>query len=194
MALTSSAEPAAVLDPIERRTLMEIARTAIQAGVDGRRPAIRFENVSRALLVPRATFVTLEIEGELRGCIGTLEAFRPLAVDVSENSYSAAFDDPRFPPVSAFEVEHIELHISILSPPEPLEFTSESDLLRQVRPRTDGLILAERGCRATLLPSVWEQVPNAREFLAHLKLKAGLPADYWSDSMRVLRYTTSTVP
>lgn len=183
-----------MLDPIERRTLMEIARTAIQAGVNGRRPAIRFENVPRALLVPRATFVTLEIEGDLRGCIGTLEAFRPLAVDVSENSYSAAFGDPRFPPVSVLEVERIELHISILSSPQPLEFTSEGDLIRQVRPRTDGLILAERGRRATLLPSVWEQVPNAGEFLAHLKLKAGLPADYWSDSIQVFRYTTSTVP
>ncbi len=141
----------------------------------------------------RATFVTLEIHGRLRGCIGRLEACRPLAEDVAANAVSAAFDDPRFPPLSKEEFEKLDLHISILSPPEEMQFESEADALAQIRPGIDGLILQEGGRRGTFLPSVWEQLPDRDTFWAHLKMKAGLPADYWSDSIRLFRYTAELI-
>lgn len=190
----SSTEIGSSLSFFERRKLVDIARQAINAGVNGRRPSVRFEELSAPLCAPRATFVTLHVEGDLRGCIGTLEAFRPLAVDIAENAYACAFSDPRFPPVSVSEVERLVIHISILGAPERLHFESEADLLRQLRFGLDGVLLCENGCRATLLPSVWEQIPDRQEFLAQLKLKAGLPADYWSKSIEVYRYTTTSVP
>ena len=141
----------------------------------------------------RATFVTLTIHGNLRGCIGMLEACRPLAEDVAENAVSAAFHDPRFPPLSEDEFEQLEIHISILSPPEEMIFSSEDDLLEQIRPGTDGLILQEGFQRGTFLPSVWEELPETEIFFEHLKMKAGLPAGYWSDTLRVFRYTTEYI-
>ena len=150
---------------------------------------------------PRATFVTLHLGGELRGCIGVLEAYRPLVADVSANAYAAAFHDPRFPPVTAEQAPGLALHISILSAPEPLTFSSQADLLRQLRPGLDGLILEEPGSapgrhgrRGTFLPAVWQALPDPAAFLAHLKLKAGLPADYWSDSILIWRYSAQAVP
>ena len=109
--------------------------------------------------------------------------------DVAENAFAAAFRDPRFPPLRPDEYPRLEYHISILNPPEPMTVTSEADLLQQLRPGVDGLVLIEGARRATFLPSVWEQLPDPRQFLAHLKMKAGLPADYWSDSLRFERYT-----
>ncbi len=129
----------------------------------------------------------------MRGCIGTLEAFRPLAEDIAHNAYAAAFQDPRFPPVDASEVDGLDIHLSLLTPAEPMSFQSEQDLLVQLRPGVDGLILAEGGRRGTFLPSVWEQLPEPAQFLEHLKLKAGLPKTYWSDSIRVFRYETEGV-
>ena len=146
------------------------------------------------LMQKRATFVTLTIGGRLRGCIGMLEACRPLAEDVAENARAAAFEDPRFPPLTLPELAKLEIHISILSPSEEMVFSSESDLLRQIRPGVDGLILQEGFRRGTFLPSVWAELPEKELFLTHLKLKAGLPADYWSDTLRVFRYTTDCFP
>ena len=140
----------------------------------------------------RATFVTLNKFGELRGCIGHLEAIQPLIADVAENAFNAAFRDPRFQPVTASEFGDLEVHISVLSPPEPMVFTSEADLLRQIRPGIDGLILEDGAYRGTFLPSVWEQLPDPAQFLAHLKMKAGLPPNYWSDTLKVSRYTTES--
>lgn len=137
----------------------------------------------------RASFVTLEIDGHLRGCIGMLEACRPLAEDVAKNAIAAAFHDPRFPPLTYKEFESIEIHISVLSPPEEIYFTSEADLLAQIRPGIDGLILEEGVRPGTFLPSVWEELPDKTQFFAHLKLKAGLSGLYWSDTLRVFRYT-----
>ena len=141
----------------------------------------------------RATFVTLTIDGNLRGCIGMLEACRPLAEDVAENAVSAAFHDPRFPPLCADEFENLEIHISVLSSPEEMIFSSEEDLLRQIRPGIDGLILQEGFQKGTFLPSVWEELPETEMFFEHLKLKAGLPAGYGSDTLRVFRYTAETI-
>ena len=129
---------------------------------------------------------------QLRGCIGTLEACRPLAEDVSRNAWAAAFRDPRFPPLQESELAGLDIHISVLSEAEPVTFGSEQDLLGRIRPGVDGLILEERSARGTFLPSVWESLPEPEQFLAHLKLKAGLPADYWSASVRMWRYTTQS--
>lgn len=136
----------------------------------------------------RASFVTLEINQQLRGCVGMLEAARPLFEDVAENAFSAAFKDRRFLPVSTKEFSELEIHISILSPSEAINFTSEANLVRQLRPNKDGLIMLEGRQRGTFLPSVWKSLPKAEDFLRHLKQKAGLPRDYWSDTLKVFRY------
>lgn len=137
-----------------------------------------------------AAFVTLKKAGQLRGCIGSLSAHRPLAEDVSENAYAAAFRDPRFPPLRSEELDGLEISISVLTPPQRLSFASEQELLAQLRPGVDGLILTEGGRRGTFLPSVWESYPEPAVFLRHLKMKAGLPPDYWSDTVSVERYET----
>ncbi len=168
--------------------LLKIARDALSKGLTGEK-ATPLEDIPVELMEERATFVTIEIGGHLRGCIGMLEACRPLAEDVEHNACAAAFNDPRFPPVSREEFDSLEIHISVLSPPEELSFSSEADLLGQIRPGIDGLILQEGYQRGTFLPSVWEELSEKETFLAHLKMKAGLPDTYWSESLRVFRYT-----
>lgn len=138
---------------------------------------------------PGAVFVTLTQNGELRGCIGSLEAHRSLADDLAENARAAAFRDPRFAPLGEDELARTRVEVSILSAPEPLRFTSEADALAQLRPGVDGVILEYGGHRATFLPQVWEQLPDKRVFMAHLKQKAGLLADFWADGVRLYRYT-----
>jgi AmmeMemoRadiSam system protein A len=174
-----------------QQQLLQIARDAIVQELES--PHRKWplpEKLPAELMQKRATFVTLTIGGRLRGCIGMLEACRPLAEDVSENARAAAFEDPRFPPLTQPDLKKLEIHISILSSSEEMAFSSEDDLLRQIRPDVDGLILQEGFRRGTFLPSVWEDLPEKELFLTHLKLKAGLPADYWSDTLRVFRYTT----
>jgi AmmeMemoRadiSam system protein A len=150
------------------------------------------EDFDAPLRAVRASFVTLNHSGMLRGCIGHLEATLPLVEDVAENAFSAAFRDPRFPALTDAEYAGLELHISVLTPAEPLACDSERDLLRQMRPYRDGLILSEGLRRGTFLPSVWEQLPDPRDFLLHLKRKAGLPDEYWSPSLQVYRYETES--
>lgn len=182
-----------MLSAENRNTLLAVAAESIRHGVVHHRPmTVAAADFAAELRPQRATFVTLERHGNLRGCIGTLEAVRPLVEDVAHNAFAAAFSDPRFPPLVAAELEGLELHISILSPAEPLSFTSETDLLRQLRPGEDGLILSDRGRRGTFLPSVWESLPTPAQFLHHLKAKAGLPPAYWSDTLQVQRYTTES--
>jgi AmmeMemoRadiSam system protein B/AmmeMemoRadiSam system protein A len=137
---------------------------------------------------PGATFVTLLKNGELRGCIGSLEAAKPLGEDVAENALGAAFRDPRFTELSAAEWPQCEVEISLLSTPKPIRFTDEADLLRQIRAGEDGLILEANGRRATFLPQVWQGVPDKRAFLGQLLRKAGLPADTRLESCRISRY------
>ena len=179
----------------ERGRLLEVARQAISHELY-QYVSLKVDTAafSPSLNRPGAAFVTLKIEGRLRGCIGSLEPRRPLVLDVARNAGAAAFNDPRFPRLGRDEFERIEIEISILSPATPIAFTSEEDLIRQLRPGMDGLILIEGTHRGTFLPSVWEQIPGPAEFLQHLKKKAALPADYWSDTIEVLRYTTESFP
>jgi AmmeMemoRadiSam system protein A len=172
-----------------RPQLLQLARTSLAHGVEtGRALPVSLYDLPDILRENRATFVTLEQNGQLRGCIGHLEASQPLAIDVSENAVAAALEDPRFSPVTKSEVDSIILSISILTPPEPLMVKSEADLLAQIRPGIDGLILQEGHHRATFLPSVWDDLPRVEDFISHLKRKAGWHPGYWSDHIKVSRY------
>lgn len=140
------------------------------------------------LASPGATFVTLTQDGQLRGCIGSLEAHRPLERDVRANAVAAALRDPRFPPLTAAELARTRVEVSLLTAPQAMPVASEADALRQLRPGIDGVILSAGMRRATFLPQVWEQLPDPRTFLANLKQKAGLPADWWSEEASLQRY------
>jgi len=140
---------------------------------------------------PGATFVTLTQQQRLRGCIGSLEAHRPLHEDVRANAVAAGFRDPRFPPLTAEEFDHTKVEVSLLSPQETIAFTDEADALASLRPGIDGVVLEHGHHRSTFLPQVWEQLPKPAEFLAHLKTKAGLPAAFWDSDIRLSRYTVT---
>lgn len=174
--------------------MLALARASIEAGLRGARHAVQLQQQPEKLRAHRASFVTLNRHGRLRGCIGTLQARRALALEVVEMAHAAAFSDPRFPQLQASEFAEIELHISVLGEPEPVTFRSEDELLARLRPGIDGLILSEGQQRGTFLPSVWEQLPAPRDFLQRLKLKAGLEADYWSSRIQVARYTAESIP
>lgn len=177
----------------ERQTLHTIARQSIQTGLEQQHPlVITLADYAEPLQQKRATFVTLNINQQLRGCIGTLSPYRALVDDIAHNAYAAAFSDPRFPALSQAEFTQLDYHLSILSETKPMTFNSEADLLAQIRPGIDGLILSDNNQQGTFLPSVWEQLPTAQEFLQHLKRKAGLPMDYWSNSLQVSRYTVES--
>ncbi len=181
------------LGSVERDTLMAVAFESIAYGLDnGCAPETKLDTYPEPLRQERASFVTLNKHGMLRGCIGHLEAFQPLVKDVADNAYAAAFRDPRFPPLKRSELSSIELHISILTPSVPLEFTSEAELLAQLRPGRDGLILKEGYNRGTFLPSVWDSLPQPEDFLRQLKRKAGLPENHWSGSVQIFRYETES--
>ncbi len=167
--------------------LVALARASIKHGL-GSATAAPAPSRDGVLGAPGAAFVTLKRGGLLRGCIGTVQAWRPLAEDVADNARKAAFSDPRFPPLSPAELDGLELSVSVLTPPAPMTFADEADLLDQLRPRIDGLIIEDAGRRALFLPSVWEQLPDKRQFIAHLKHKAGLPTDHWSPSFKASRF------
>ena len=178
----------------ERKILLDLAKEAIQYGLKHREKLpVDVSKYPSTLQKNQASFVTLKINDHLRGCIGSLQAYQPLVKDIASNAYAAAFSDPRFPPLSEAEFSDLNFHISVLNKPEPMTFKSEDDLLGQIRAGIDGLILTEGQHRGTFLPSVWEQIATPQLFLAHLKLKAGLPEDYWSDTLKVQRYTVESV-
>ncbi|MDO8932155.1 MAG: AmmeMemoRadiSam system protein A [Rhodocyclaceae bacterium] len=137
---------------------------------------------------PGATFVTLTQDGNLRGCIGSLEAWRPLDADVRANACAAAFRDPRFPPLAHDELPRTRVEVSLLQPAQPIVFAGEEDALRQLRPGIDGVILEYGRHRGTFLPQVWESLPEPRLFLAHLKQKAGLAPGFWAPDLTLSRY------
>ena len=193
MAPTSSTEQPALLAPAQRATLIDVARRSIEHGLATGRPLpVTPSEYHRDLKAVRASFVTLQIHGQLRGCIGHLEAVQPVVVDVAENAFAAAFRDPRFKPLTAQEWPEVEVHLSLLTAPERMHFDDEADLIRQMRPREDGLILQDGPNRGTFLPSVWDSLPDPVDFLIHLKHKAGLAANHWSERLEVYRYQTES--
>lgn len=167
-----------------RDTLLGLARRSIAHGLRHGQPLPpALAGQAPFLAEHRASFVTLTRDGQLRGCIGRLEAVRPLGADVADNAFAAAFRDPRFAPLAPQEFDQLRLTVAVLTPPEPLPVRDEAELLARLTPGEHGLILEFGAHRATFLPKVWEQLPEPAEFLAHLKRKAGLPADYWNEAL-----------
>lgn len=168
--------------------LVTLARRAIADALRLDVPASPLPDLA-ALAQPGATFVTLhDREGELRGCVGRLEAVRPLLDDVRANAVAAAFHDHRFPPLLASEWPGLRVEVSLLDAPEPMEVRSEAEALAAFQPGEDGVIFEWQGRRATFLPQVWEQLPDARSFLASLKRKAGVHAEFWAVDVKLSRY------
>ncbi len=174
----------------EKQALLRIARGALNRGVrGGDLPSAEREELSPRLKEPGASFVTLTIKGQLRGCIGALEPYQPLAQDVREHAVAAALEDPRFPRVSPEELDQIEIEISRLTLPQKLEYQDAADLLSRLRPSIDGVILREGWRRATFLPQVWEKIPDKAAFLDNLCMKMGAGAGTWrTKHLEVLTY------
>lgn len=161
---------------------------------NGKAPSVDVTSFAPELRAPGATFVTIEKEGRLRGCIGSLEAHRPLIEDLVKNAHAAAFKDPRFPPVTKAERGALSCSVSLLSPAvEITGLEKEADLIAALRPGRDGLIIQDGRRRATFLPQVWEQIPEPAQFLAQLKRKAGLAPDHWSPTMKAWRYSVTKI-
>ncbi len=168
--------------PEEQTQLLHIARHTLEAVTAGEmRPPVDLQGLSPRLCEERACFVTLTMDGELRGCTGTLNARRPLAEEVSVTTVQTAFNDPRFSPVTAAEVPFIEIEISVLTPSVPLHFDTPDDLPRLLRPGIDGVTLHLGSFRSTFLPQVWERIPDPVEFLTLLSRKMGLSSNAWRD-------------
>lgn len=170
------------------KILLPIARAAISNALDIPMSA---DESAPWLNEPAACFVTLTQRGELRGCIGSLEAHRSLLSDIKHNAVYAALQDTRFMPLTADELEITDIEVSLLTPAQTMEFRDEADALSQLRPGLDGVIFEFGRYRSTFLPQVWEQLPGSRQFIAHLKQKAGLPADFWDDNVKLSRYSVT---
>lgn len=177
----------------DREALLDVAQRSIRQGLRTGHPLVvdptEFADTARE---PQASFVTLRIAAQLRGCVGSARVRRPLVVDVAENAFNAAFQDPRFTPLRAAEFPKLTIHISVLSPMEPLPCASEADLFEKMCVGTDGLEIEFGTYRGVLLPSVWEQLPDKPLFLQMLKMKAGIPPTFWSPRINVYRFTTES--
>ena len=175
--------------------LLDVARQSIEWGLRTGQPlAVDPDAYPPELGKLRATFVTLRRNGELRGCVGGLVASRPLVADVARSAFGAAFRDNRFPPLEASELEQLEIHISILSPLEPLSAPDEKALLEAIRPGIDGIVVRDGARQGTFLPAVWESLPEPGAFWRELKRKAGLPLDTWSGRWEIFHYTVESLP
>ncbi len=169
--------------------LIQIARNAIASKLNFSTTEIQCtEKEMVELKKPGASFVTLTQYGDLRGCIGTLEAYRSLKDDIAANATASAFRDPRFPPLTLEEWPITEVEISVLTPPKPIEFKNENDLFQQIQPGKDGVIIAYGEQRATFLPQVWEQLPEPKQFFSRLKQKAGLPVEFPCERLHIELY------
>ncbi len=168
------------LTSAEKQSLLHLARQALEAGVRGLPlPPVDQSELTPALKAGGASFVTLTIKGELRGCIGALEPYQPLAEDVREHSVAAALEDYRFPQVQESELPQISIEISRLTVPVPLEYITPEDLLEKLHPGVDGVILRDGFHRATFLPQVWEKIPDKAAFLSNLCYKMGASPNTW---------------
>lgn len=176
----------------EQAELLALARASIRRGLECGEPLPPPPGIGADHMLARraAVFITLTTDGALRGCIGSLDAQLPLAEAVANSAFNAAFRDRRFKPLEADELERIRIEISVLSRLEPVSAASRQELLEQLRPGIDGLLLEDRGRRATFLPKVWDKIPSPDDFLDQLLHKAGLGADHWSRGMRLCRYRT----
>jgi AmmeMemoRadiSam system protein A len=181
---------------IERhgKALLALAFSSIRHGLEtGRALVIDPSDYPAELKENGASFVTLKHGGHLRGCIGSLTAYRPLAEDVADNAFAAAFRDSRFAPLRPEEADALSLDISLLGPPEAIACASEADLATALRPGTDGLILKEAGRLALYLPSVWEQLPDPFDFIHSLRKKAGIEEGAWRPGIQAFRFITESV-
>ena len=176
------------MDTEQGRILLPIARAAIGRALNMPHSA---DESAAWLQEHGACFVTLTQQGDLRGCIGTLQAHRPLLADVKSNAVAAALHDPRFMPLSREEFDITEIELSLLSPTQAMSFRDEIDALTQLRPQVDGVVLEYHGYRSTFLPQVWEQLPQPQQFMAQLKRKAGLPEEFWHEEIRLSRYSVT---
>jgi len=178
------------------QTLLHVAATGILTHLNKTGPMkLSLKEFAEPLRDHGACFVTLNKDNQLRGCIGSIQAWRPLLTDVAENACKAAFRDRRFKKLSKNEIENsdITMSISVLSPQTQMSFTDEADFLSQLQPGIDGIVLQEGQQRGVFLPVVWEQLPEPEKFLSHLKRKAGLKEDYWSDTLQAWRYVTEGI-
>ena len=178
------------------RILIEIAKKAVLEDLQGKKLINKDDYYQKypSLKEKRATFVTLTTnDGELRGCIGTLEAHRPLLEDIIYNAKAAAFNDYRFPPVTSDEFDSLKFEVSILTPPEKVEYFDEEDLQDKIIPFEDGIVLTYGGYRATFLPQVWEKLPEFEEFFRHLCIKAGLPANCLEFHPDIYKYNVEEI-
>ncbi len=174
--------------------LLLLAALSIDYGLEHAAPMkVKLADHSEVIQKDGACFVTLKKNGDLRGCIGSPQAHRPLVEDVVQNAYRAAFTDPRFPKLEADERENIEISISVLSPAVPMTFDNEEDFLDQLRPGIDGLIIEDMGLRSLFLPSVWSQLPGKKDFVGRLKLKAGMTQDHWSPAFKAMRFIAEEI-
>ena len=177
-----SSQPA--LTDVQGHALVALARQTLLAHFKRSLPERQAAVLERLIEDPalnqhRGTFVTLKKGGRLRGCIGSLVGRQPLVEGVRRNALNAAFHDPRFNALDVGELDRISLEVSVLTEPRPLEYGDGDDLIAKLSPRVDGVTIRKDFCGATFLPQVWDQLPEAEEFLSHLCLKAGLPADIW---------------
>ncbi len=176
-----------------REPLVDIAQQSIRHGIkNGNCPNVEVLGFPHPMRTLRRTFVSVHTGGQLRGCVGSLAANNPLIADVVQNAYRAAFEDKRFKPLSEDDLAETDISVSILSTPRAMSFRDEADLVAQIQPDTDGLILQDGQKRGIFLPVVWQQIATPQDFLRHLKNKAGLPLDHWSDGLKVWRYTTES--
>jgi len=167
----------------EKQILLRIAREAMESRVRSKSlPPLEKELLTPTLRENGASFVTLTIHDDLRGCIGALEAYQPLVDDVREHAIAAALEDPRFPPVSEAELNRIQIEVSRLTEPEELHYSNNEDLLAKLRPHVDGVILKHGFRRATFLPQVWEKIPEPEEFLRQLCYKMGERPNLWREA------------
>jgi AmmeMemoRadiSam system protein A len=172
-------------------TLSDIARGSICHGLDHGTPtAIAHNEYPAPLRETMASFVTLRLGSDLRGCVGTIYAVRPLVKDLARNAFLSAFRDPRFKPLAASEIGATMIEVSVLSPPEPVIYTDQDDLMAQLAPGRDGLILEHEGGRGLFLPQLWETLTDACLFVSRLKVKAGLPPKPLGPNVRALRFET----
>lgn len=174
----------------EQNVLLRMARDAMERGVKGEKlPPLDDSSLTPRLREEGASFITLTVRGQLRGCIGALEPYQSLAQDVREHAIAAALEDPRFPAVSERELNGIQIEVSRLTRPVPLEYKNADDLLSKLRPHVDGVILRDGFHRATFLPQVWEKIPDPVEFLGNLCYKMGASPDLWREKhLEVLTY------